>query len=82
MIAVTVKEAAELVSLSVGTLYSLIEAGRLRSKKIGKRRLVSVRALQELVDSTESSLINSSRGGVDESTKNAEVPAVYKSGAD
>lgn len=44
-----VNEAAEALRLSRSVLYELIRSGRLRTVKIGRRRLVPVDALAECV---------------------------------
>lgn len=44
-----VDEAAEALRLSRVVLYELIRSGQLRTVKVGRRRLVPVEALSELV---------------------------------
>lgn len=46
----TVDEAAIQLRVSRWTLYNLIRSGRLRTVKIGRRRLVPVAALAECID--------------------------------
>ncbi|WP_026341530.1 helix-turn-helix domain-containing protein [Actinomadura atramentaria] len=46
----TVDEAAERLRVSRWTLYNLIRSNRLRTVKIGRRRLVPVDALSECLD--------------------------------
>ncbi|GAA4942910.1 hypothetical protein GCM10023224_26830 [Streptomonospora halophila] len=46
----TVDEAAARLRVSRWTLYNLIRSGRLRTVKIGRRRLVPVNALAECID--------------------------------
>jgi len=48
-ITVTIKGAAEQTGLSVRMLYELIAKGKLKSVKVGKRRLVNVKSLEQLV---------------------------------
>jgi excisionase family DNA binding protein len=45
-----VRETAAALRLSVAQVYELIRSGQLRTIKIGKRRLVPVASLQELID--------------------------------
>jgi excisionase family DNA binding protein len=45
----TVQEAADWLRVSRWSVYSLIHANRLRTIKIGRRRLVSLDALKECV---------------------------------
>jgi excisionase family DNA binding protein len=49
-LAVTVKEAAALISVSERSCWTEIAAGRLRSFKLGRRRLVAVTELAAFVD--------------------------------
>jgi excisionase family DNA binding protein len=44
-----VEEAAEALRLSRRTVYELIRSGRLRTVKVGSRRLVPVAAVREYV---------------------------------
>ncbi|NYE50200.1 excisionase family DNA binding protein [Spinactinospora alkalitolerans] len=46
----TVDEAAARLRVSRWTLYNLIRSGRLRTVKIGRRRLVPVASLSECLD--------------------------------
>jgi excisionase family DNA binding protein len=48
-----VDEAARAVRLSRSAIYELIRSGRLRSVKLGRRRLIPVGALTEYVASLE-----------------------------
>ncbi len=48
-----VEEAAEALRLSRRTVYELIRSGRLRTVKIGTRRLVPVAAVREYVGGLE-----------------------------
>jgi excisionase family DNA binding protein len=48
-ITMTMKDAAKASGLSVRMLYELITAGKLKSVKVGRRRLVIVKSLTELV---------------------------------
>ncbi len=52
-LAVSIDEASRLTNLSKPTLYSEIEAGRLRSFTQGRRRLISVKALKEWIAARE-----------------------------
>ena len=45
----TVPEAASALRLSRSVLYELIRSGQLRTIKQGRRRLVSIRALDEYI---------------------------------
>jgi excisionase family DNA binding protein len=45
-----VEEAAEALRLSRRTVYELIRSGRLRTVKVGSRRLVPVAAVREYVE--------------------------------
>lgn len=45
-----VDEAAQALRISRALLYQLIRSGRLRTVKIGSRRLVPVDALREYID--------------------------------
>jgi excisionase family DNA binding protein len=51
----TLGEAAALTGLSVGTLYNLMSNGRLRTIKIGGRRLVACEALDALLRASDES---------------------------
>ncbi len=48
-VAVSVIEAARRLSLSPRTVASLVAARRLRSVKVGRRRLIPIRALQDFL---------------------------------
>lgn len=48
-IAVSPREAARLLGLSVPTLYDLLNSGRIPSVRVGSRRLIAVEALRRLV---------------------------------
>lgn len=48
-LAVTVSEAARMTSLSRGTIRAYARAGRIKTVKIGRRRIVPVAALKDLV---------------------------------
>lgn len=48
-IAVSPREAARLLSVSVPTFYELLNSGRIPSVKVGARRLISVAALHEFM---------------------------------
>ena len=52
-LAVTVDEAARTVKISRPTIYTEINSGRLRSFTLGRRRLISVKALQEWIAARE-----------------------------
>jgi excisionase family DNA binding protein len=47
----TVDEAADYLRVSRWTVYNLIRSNQLRTVKIGRRRLVTLAALAECVDS-------------------------------
>jgi excisionase family DNA binding protein len=46
----TVDEAAQKLGIGRSTLYGLIRTGKLRTVKIGRRRLISTNALTEVVE--------------------------------
>jgi excisionase family DNA binding protein len=46
----SIAEAAETLGISRTALYSAIESGRLRSVKVGRRRLIPASALAELTE--------------------------------
>jgi excisionase family DNA binding protein len=46
---VSVREAAEMLGVSIRTAAKLVDSGELRSLKIGRRRLVPVAAVHELI---------------------------------
>lgn len=48
-ISMTMRQANEASGLSVRMLYTLIAQGRLASVKVGKRRLVIAKSLEELL---------------------------------
>jgi excisionase family DNA binding protein len=48
-LAVDIREAAAMLSVSPRTIANYIHAGLLRSRKIGKRRLVTVKALEDFL---------------------------------
>ena len=48
-LAVTVSEAARMTSLSRGTIRAYARAGKIKTVKIGRRRIVPVSALRDLV---------------------------------
>ena len=52
-LAVSPRAAAQLASVSVPTMYSMLLDGRVRSVKVGARRLVSVRSLRTFIDGEE-----------------------------
>ena len=54
-IAVSIEEAARRLSLSPRTVATLIASKELRSVKVGRRRVVPVRALQEFLRRDHSS---------------------------
>jgi excisionase family DNA binding protein len=47
----TTEEAAERLGVGRSTLYALIRSGKLRTVKIGRRRLVPVTAIPQLIQS-------------------------------
>ncbi|MDG4772691.1 helix-turn-helix domain-containing protein [Solwaraspora sp. WMMD792] len=46
-------EAAALLGVCRDTVYVLMRAGRLRSVKVGRARLIPVTAIEELLSATE-----------------------------
>ena len=48
-------EAAEILGICRDTVYVLMRAGPLRSVKVGRARLIPVRAIEELLSSSEES---------------------------
>jgi len=46
---VSLKEAADLMGISLRHLLNLIDAGEIRTIKLGRRRMVPVAALEELI---------------------------------
>lgn len=52
-IASSVADAAEISGLGKGSLYVLINQGKLRTGKFGKRRLIYMDSLRELIESLE-----------------------------
>jgi excisionase family DNA binding protein len=48
-LAVSVEEAADMIGVGRSTMFALLESGEVRSVKVGTRRLVPVRALEEFV---------------------------------
>ena len=52
----TVDEACEYLRISKWTLYRLIQTGKLKTIKIGSRRLIRTVSLQEFVDRLEAGL--------------------------
>lgn len=51
-IAISVNEAAKKISCGRTMIYSLINSGRIKTAKIGDRRLVVVSSLHDLVSSS------------------------------
>lgn len=49
-IAISVPEAAQVIGISVPNAYNLVRAGILPAKKIGKRWVVSVKALEAWIN--------------------------------
>lgn len=49
-LSVTVAAAAKMTGLGRTTIFELLKAGRLRSVKIGSRRLILVSSLRELLE--------------------------------
>ena len=52
----TVEEACQYLRISKWTLYRLIQSGKLKTIKIGSRRLVRVQSLHEFVEQLETGL--------------------------
>ena len=48
-LSVTLKQASEVSGLSIRKLYDLIAEGKLKSVRVGRRRLVLYRSLEELI---------------------------------
>jgi excisionase family DNA binding protein len=48
-LSMTLKQAREATGLSVRTLYNLISAGKLQSVRVGRRRLILAKSLEELI---------------------------------
>ncbi len=48
-----VEEAAQLLGIGRSLVYDLIREGRLRSFKVGSRRLIPVTAVNDFIDSPE-----------------------------
>ena len=48
-LAVTVKKACDLIGVGNTTMYALIRDGRVKTKTIGRRRLIIYSSLEELV---------------------------------
>ncbi|WP_321323788.1 helix-turn-helix domain-containing protein [uncultured Parasphingorhabdus sp.] len=46
---VTIKDAAKLTSLSIPTLYRMFDRDELETVKVGKRRLVKVASIHQLL---------------------------------
>lgn len=44
------EDAAKLVGISRGAVYNLMNAGKLRSVKLGRRRIIPASALRELIE--------------------------------
>jgi excisionase family DNA binding protein len=57
-LAVTIAEASRMTSLSRGTIRGYARTGRIKTVKVGRRRIVPISALENLV-----------RSGVDTSSK-------------
>lgn len=49
-LAVTVADAARMLSVSRTTIYELIGGGRLQARKLGSRTLILVASMQQLLD--------------------------------
>lgn len=49
-LAVTIKDAATLTSLSIPTLYRMFDRDELETVKVGKRRLVKVASIHKLLE--------------------------------
>jgi excisionase family DNA binding protein len=54
-IGVSAKAAAEMLGVCERTIWNLAKANKIRSVRIGKRVIVSVQSLRELVDGTSTS---------------------------
>ncbi|WP_018631774.1 helix-turn-helix domain-containing protein [Neomegalonema perideroedes] len=60
-LAVSPAEAARLAGVGRTTLYAALSARRLRSFKLGKRRLISMAALREWLEACEAAQIEEPR---------------------
>lgn len=49
----TVREACEYLRISKWTLYRFIQAGKLSSVKLGRRRLIRMQSIQEFINRQE-----------------------------
>ena len=58
VLAATIPEACRLSGLGRSTIYELVKAGRLKSSTIGKRRLILLASLREVLE-TGASLTSS-----------------------
>jgi excisionase family DNA binding protein len=54
-LAVTIGEACRISGLGVTSIYDLLKEGRLQGHKIGRRRLVSYKSLQDLLEGNATS---------------------------
>jgi excisionase family DNA binding protein len=52
----SVAEAADLLSICRSTLYGLIRRGKIRSARVGRRRLVSDKAISDFIQANEQKL--------------------------
>lgn len=48
-VALSVEEAAQAVGLSERYMWALVKSGKLRTKRVGRRRIVPADALQEFL---------------------------------
>lgn len=54
-LAVSPEEAARLIGVGRTTIFAALKAGRLRSSKLGARRLIKTSAIVEWIDTLETS---------------------------
>lgn len=52
-LAYSVQELAVMTGLGTTTIYQLIAAGRLRTVKVGRRRIVPADSIRDLIDGAE-----------------------------
>jgi excisionase family DNA binding protein len=55
-LAVSVEEAARLIGVGRSTMFTLVQSGRVRSVRVGARRLVPTRALEEFLENYDGNL--------------------------
>ena len=55
-LAVSVEEAARLIGVGRSTMFALVQSGSVRSVRVGARRLVPTRALEEFLENYDGNL--------------------------